>query len=136
LNGLALLPWRRRDALLATLRRRSLDGRLATGQPPECSRLLAVRSAHLTSRASRRRIARRWDALAVNARARFSPSQLSVAEVVQRVADVLCTDEPVGVQGVALALTRFKLAADAIRRAGPAAHDIAAAVARTAIETM
>lgn len=135
-TGLALLPWRRRDAWLARLQRSSLDARLAAGEPPERSRLLAVRTAHLVSPRSRRRIARRWDALAALARARLARSHPEVANEIQKVADVLRTDQPVGVRGVAAAITMLAIAADAVQRPRSGGEDIAAAVARTAITGM
>jgi len=132
----ALRPHRRRDAWLARLRRRSLDARLAAGEPPERSQLLAVRSAQLVSPASRRRIARRWDALAALARARLARSHLDVANEIQKVADLLRTDQPVGVRGVAAAITMRAIAAEAVKRPGRGGEDIAAAAACTAIAGM
>jgi hypothetical protein len=135
-TGLALLPRHRRDAWLTRLRRRSLDARLAAGEPPERSQLLAVRTAQLVSPASRRRIARRWDALAALARARLDRSHREVANEIQKVADLLRSDQPVGVRGVASAITMLAIAADAVRRPGSGGEDIAASVARTALAGM
>lgn len=135
-TGLVLLPRRHRDAWLARLRHSSLDARLAAGEPPECSRLLAVRTAYLVSPASRRRIARRWDALAAVARRRPGRSHLEVADLIQNVADLLGTDQPVGVRGVAAAVTMLAVAADAVQRPDTGGDDVAAAVARAAIAAM
>ena len=135
-SGWALRPQRRGEAWLARLRRRSLDARLAAGDPPERSQLLAVRTAQLVSPASRRRIARRWDALAALARARLARSHLEVANEIQKVADLLRTNQPVGVRGVAAAITMLAIAADAVQRPGSGGEDIAAAVACTAIAGM
>jgi hypothetical protein len=106
------------------------------GEAPERSQLLAVRTAQLVSPASRRRIARRWDALAALARARLARSHVEVANEIQKVADLLRTDQPVGVRGVAAAITMRAIAADAVQRPGSGGEDIAAAVACTAIAGM
>jgi hypothetical protein len=95
-----------------------------------------VRTAQLVSPASRRRIARRWDALAALARARLARSHIEVANEIQKVADLLRTDQPVGVRGVAAAITMLAIAADAVQRPGSGGEDIAAAVACTAIAGM
>jgi hypothetical protein len=132
----ALLRWRRRHGWLARLRHRSLDVRLAAGEPPETSRLLAVRTAQLTSPSSRGRTARRWDAVAADARQRLGWRHVDVAEQMQQVADVLRGDRPVGVRGVAVAMTMAGVAAHGLRRSGCGGCDIAAAVARSAISAM
>ncbi|HZC73885.1 MAG TPA: hypothetical protein VE442_24570 [Jatrophihabitans sp.] len=133
-TGWALLPQRRRDRWLAHLRHRSLDARLAAGESPESARLLAVRTAHLVGRASRRRIATRWDALAITARRHRLQHEL--ADHIQQVADLLRTDQPVGVHGVALATTTLALAADAVRRLERGGGDIVAATARSTLSAM
>jgi hypothetical protein len=135
-TGWALLPPRRRETWLVRLRHRSLDARLAAGEPAESTRLLAVRTRHLVSRASRRRIARRWDAVAATARARLPRSHLDVAEELQKVADLLRADQPVCVRGVALAATAVGVAAHALQRPGAGGEDIAAAAARTSLASM
>jgi hypothetical protein len=132
----ALLPPRRRETWLVRIRHGSLDACLAAGEPAESSRLLAVRTRHLVSPASRRRIARRWDAVAEIARARLPCSHLDVAEDLQKVADLLRADQPVGVRGVALATTVIGVAAHALQRPGAGGDDIAAAAARTALASM
>jgi hypothetical protein len=132
-TGLSLLAHRRREAWLARLRHRSLDARLAAGEPPECSRLLAVRAAYLVSATSRRRIAERWDALAALARRCLPRAQLEVADQIEEVADVLRADRRVGVRGVAVAVTMLGLAANAVQRPDTGGQDIAAAVARAAV---
>jgi hypothetical protein len=129
-TGLSLLPRRRREAWLARLRHRSLDARLASGEPPESSRLLAARAAYLVSATSRRHIADRWDTLAAVARRRLPRPQLEVAAQIQNVADVLRADQRVGVRGVAVAVTMLGLAANAIKHPDTGGQDIAAAVAR------
>jgi hypothetical protein len=135
-TGWALLPPTRREAWLVRLRHRGLDARLAAGEPAENSRLLAVRTRHLVSPASRRRIARRWEAVAAIAQVRPPRPHRDVVEELQKVADVLRADEPVGVRGVALATTTFGIAAHALRRPGAGGDDIAAAAARTALASM
>ena len=116
--------------------RRSLDARLAAGEPPERSRLLAVRTTHLVSPSSRRRIARRWDASRHLARAGLARTHLEVADEIQKVADLLRSDRPVGVHGVAVAITMSGVAADAVQRPGTGGVDVAAAVTRTALAAM
>ncbi len=135
-TGWALLPRRRREAWLARLRYRSLDARLAAGEPAEGSRLLAVRTTYLVTPVSRRRIARRWDTLAAMARRRLPRVHLEVADDIQKVADVLRADMPVGVRGVAVATTMLSVAANAVQRPGTGGADVAAAVARTALAAM
>jgi hypothetical protein len=135
-TGWALLPRRHRDAWLARVRHRALDARLTAGEPPESSRLLAVRTTLLVSPPSRRRIARRWDAAAAVARVRLPRLHLDVAEEIQKVADVLRAEQPVGARGVAVATTMVSLTANAVQRPGAGGTDLAAAAARTALAAM
>lgn len=132
-TGLSLLVHRRREAWLARLRHRSLDARLAAGEPPESSRLLAARAAYLVSATSRRHVADRWDTLAALARRCLPRAQLEVADQIEEVADVLRADRRVGVRGVAVAVTMLGLAANAVQRPDTGGQDIAAAVARAAV---
>lgn len=134
--GWVLLSGSRGYAWLAVLRRRSLDPRLAAGEVPESSRLLAVRSEQITRRENRHRIARRWDALAAEAHRRLSPAHADVAEHIQYVAQVLRANQPLRARGVALAITMLRATADAIRRSSVGGHDLAAAAARSAIAAM
>jgi hypothetical protein len=53
-------PWNR---LVVAMRASSLDRRLAAGEPPESSILLAVRAQDLTSAASRNTLRRDWEHL-------------------------------------------------------------------------
>ena len=132
-TGLLLLPHRRRDAWLARLRHRSLDARLAAGEPPENSRLLAVRAAFLIRATSRRHIADRWDTLAARARRSLPRAQLEVADQIEEVANVLRDDQRIDVRGVAAAVTMLGLAANAIQQRSTGGQDIVAAVARAAV---
>jgi hypothetical protein len=134
--GWVLLSSSRGYAWLAVLGRRSLDTRLAAGELPESSRLLAVRSEQITRRENRHRIARRWDALAAEAHRRLSPAHADVAEHIQDVAEVLRANQPLRARGVALAITMLRATADAIRRSSVGGHDLAAAAARSAIAAM
>jgi hypothetical protein len=144
-RGLIAVPRRRRDAVLARLRGRALDGRLASGRSPEGSRLLAVRAAQITSPAARRRLATHYEELAARARypqAPFDPrapiarSQVdAAADEIQRVADLLRADRPVSAHGVALAGTLLTAATSPAYRIGRGGDDLAAAVAR-AVEAM
>jgi hypothetical protein len=112
-EGLVVLPRRIRDDLLARLHADSLDSRLAAGEPPESSRLLAVRAAQLTSPSARHRLARYWDdAVSRSRRAQLphdphapvSRSQIdAAAQEIRLVAGILRAHRPVSAQGVALA---------------------------------
>jgi hypothetical protein len=112
-RSLVALKLRRTDALLARLHGPSLDTRLAAGEEPESSPLLAVRALHITGPRMRRQLARAWDELAARARRPQSPfdprapiarSQIdAAADEIQKVADVLRTDHPLSARGVALA---------------------------------
>ena len=135
-RGLTLLPRRRRDALLARLARRWLDARLAAGEAPDGSLLLAVRAAQLVRVRGRARLARRWDALAVEARRRAARSRAEVAEHLQRVADVLRGDGLVFAHGVAIAITMRAPAAKAVQRLHTGGDDLVAAIARDALAAM
>jgi hypothetical protein len=135
-TGLALLPQRRRDRWLARLRHRSLDARLAAGESPESTRLLAVRAMQLVRPAARRRIAGRWDKLATETRLRQRHRHPELADHIEQVAVLLRTDEPVGARGVANAITMLRVAADAVQRVRTGGDDIAGAAARTALATM
>jgi hypothetical protein len=135
-SGLALLPRRRRDLWLARLRRGSLDARLAAGEAPESTRLLATRAMQIISAASRRRLARRWDDLATRARRHQARLPPEIADQVQQVADLLRTDQPVDARGVARAITTLDLASDALQRARTGGGDVAAAAVRSVITAM
>jgi hypothetical protein len=132
-HGLALLPRRLREDLLALLRHRSLDDRLATGEAQESSRLLAVRAAQLVSRRCRRRLARQWDELAI--RTRRPSSRTDVTEQIQQVTDLLRSDQLVFAHGVAIALTMRGLAANAVHRID-GGDDLLAAITRAAVAAM
>jgi len=64
-DRLALVRPRLAESLLARLRRRSLDARLATGAAAESDRLLAVRAGQLVGRSNR--LAARWRCVAADA---------------------------------------------------------------------
>jgi hypothetical protein len=139
-GGLVAVPQRRRDAVLARLFGRSLDGRLAAGASPESTRLLAVRAMHITSPRMRLRLARCWDELAARSR---RPHPLgdprapivrwqvdAAADEIQQVADVLRADRPVSAQGVAIATVLLTSAESPVYRIGSGRDDVAAAIVR------
>jgi hypothetical protein len=104
---------RLRDRVLARFRALALDRRLATGEPPEASRLLAVRAARITTVASRRRLAACWDRLlrlagqdpvAFTTRMPLQRSQiLAASQQIHQLVELLTDERPVAARGVAMA---------------------------------
>lgn len=136
---LVLLRQRRRDAVFARLRHRHLDDRLAAGVPPESSRLLASRAAQLLGDRLRRRLARRWDDLALHPRLSRAPSPRSwtdLAEDFRHLALALRADQLVVARGVAIAAAMLDSARGAVSRLASGGDDIAGAIARAAITAM
>jgi hypothetical protein len=139
-NGFVAVPQRFRDAILARLFSRRLDARLASGEAPEKSRLLAVRAVQLTSPRTRRHVARCWDELAArarypqpffDARAPVARSQIdAAADEIGRIAELLRAPRPVSAQGVALAAGLLTMAGSPAYRPGRGGDELAAAIAR------
>lgn len=130
---LHLIAWRRRDALLARLRHRSLDRRLAAGEAAHLDPLLAVRAAHLATTGARMRIAATWDELAARTRAAADDA---TADRVGAVAETLRADRLVLARGVAYAAAMTSAAAAAIERLHAGGEDIVAAIANAAVAAM
>jgi hypothetical protein len=63
-------------------------------------------------------------------------THLQVADEIQTVANLLRSDQPVPVDGVAVAITMSGVAADAVHRPGTSGVDLAAAVTRTALAAL
>ena len=143
-SGLVVLPWRRRDGLMARLRRDTLDARLAAGEPPEHERLLAVRAAQITGPAARQRLARSWDDVVARARRPAFPgdphapvarAQLDAAVgEIRLLTDVLRAGRPVSAQGVALSTALLTTPTSPVYRRGADPGDLAAALGRAARE--
>jgi hypothetical protein len=139
-DGLVAVPRRRRYSVLARLLGRMLDDRLAAGQAPESSRLLAVRAVQITSPRMRDRLARCWDELAARARhpqppfdprAPLAYSQVdAAADQIQQIGDVLRAPRPVSAQGVAIAASLLTTPESPAYRLGRGGDDLAAAIAR------
>lgn len=142
-SGLAAVPQRPWDAVLARLFSALLDNRLAAGVSPESSRLLAVRSLQLTSPRMRRRLARCWEELAVRARhpslldprVPIARSQVdAAADEIQRIADLLRSPSGLSARGVAIAASLLTEPDSPVRRFGGGGGEVAAAVARAVAE--
>ena len=139
-RGLVSVPRRRRDSLLARLRGRALDARLAAGEPPERSRLLAVRAVQITDPRARRRLAGYWEELAARSRHPQQPFDPrapiarwqvgAAADEIQQVMHILRADRPVAAHGVAIAGTLLTAAASPAYRLGSRGGDLTAVLAR------
>jgi hypothetical protein len=139
-DGFVAVPRLRRYSMLARLLSHVLDDRLAAGQAPESSRLLAERAVQITSPRMRRRLARCWDELAARARrpqppfdprAPIAHSQVdAAAEEIQHIADVLRASRPISAQGVAIAASLLTTPESPAYRVGRGGDDLAAAIAR------
>ncbi len=141
-DGLRVVPFRRRDVLLARLHAGALDRQLAAGADPESSYALAVRTAVLTSRRHRERLAGCWIHALERAErpsrpgdphAPVNPVELHRAqEEIARLVAVLRAPQPVAVGGVAMAqglLTAATSPVYAVR--GGTTDALAAALNRT-----
>jgi hypothetical protein len=143
-SGLVVLPRRRRDGVSARLHADALDSRLAAGEPPENSRLLAVRAAQITSPAARRRLARSWDDVVARSRRAQLPgdphmpvarSQVDAAfPEIQVVAGILRAHRPVSARGVALAIALLTTPTSPVYRRRSGTGELAAALTRAARE--
>jgi hypothetical protein len=123
--------------LIARLRHGSLDRRLAAGEPSHSSRLLATRSTQLGSIRSRRRLAARWDELATHGRRTTRGwTGDEAVEAVDTLAAMLCSDELMPVQGIALAAVMLGIAAAAVERLDSGGDDLLAAAARATLAAM
>jgi hypothetical protein len=139
-RGLVSVPRRRRDALLARLRGRSLGARLAAGEPPEHSRLLAIRAVQITDRPARRRLAGYWEELVARSRSPQHPFDprapiaraqvYAAADEIQHITDILRANRPVAAHGVAIASTLLTTAASPAYRLGGRGGDLTAALTR------
>jgi hypothetical protein len=124
--GLVVVPRRRRDEVLARLRGHSLDCRLAAGDAPESSRLLAVRAVQITEPPARRRLARNWAELAGRActpqlpldpRVPVARRQVAAAAAeIDQLTELLRSDCPVAGQGVAMARVLLTSASSPVYR--------------------
>ena len=130
---LRFIAWRRRDAVVARLRHRSLDRRLATGEPAHLDPLLTVRAAQLATTEVRDCVAARWDELAARTRAAADDA---TADRVGAVAETLRADRLVLARGVAYAATMTGTAGAAIERLHAGGEDIVAAIANAAVAAM
>lgn len=135
---LAARPHRVADTMLARVFGFRLDRRLAAGDDPDSSRLLASRAQHLVSVATRQALAESWECLLVRARCASAPGHGAMAIRADRVLaaepDVLeliahlRTALPVAARGVAAARV---LLTDG---AGPVYHRWAATGLRDALQ--
>ncbi len=112
-DPLALRPSRLTDRVLSRVFSASLDRRLAAGQAPESSRLLAARAQHIVALRSRQKMARNWENLLRRARRapgayqpalpvdgpRIVAGEPAIRELVRRLTAPL----PVSARGVAMA---------------------------------
>jgi hypothetical protein len=104
-------PQRRTDTLLARVKAGSLDAQLASGRPPEQTRLLTVRAAKLVTSPSREALAAWWVEVVSRAlhqqqptatRVPVSSARILAAEAAIRdLVDALQSPEPVAARGVA-----------------------------------
>ena len=118
-DRLALVQPRLVDSLLARLRRRSLDARLASGAAAESDRLLAVRARQLVGGSNR--VAARWRSVAAD-----SPHSAQLWEVVD-----LLGSGAAPVRVVATARTVLPLVTRAVT--GPRDSDVVAAAVRATL---
>ncbi len=120
--------------LLARLRHRSLDRRIAAGEPSHLNPLLAVRAAQLVTTTARLRVAEQWDELA--ARVRTAADDDDTADWVNAVAETLRADQLVLARGVAYAATMAGAAGQAVARLHTGGQELVAAIARAAVAAM
>jgi hypothetical protein len=112
-DPLVIRPGRLADRMLARALGASLDQQLATGCPPESSRLLAARAQDIVSLSHRESLARSWDHLlrvARRAPARRTPGVplnaaaiLAAEATIRELMERLTAPLPVTAQGVAVA---------------------------------
>lgn len=127
-----------RDRILARLGALSLDHRLAAGEPPESSRLLAVRATRIGTASSRRRLAEGWtrllrlasrDAAIFTTRVPLAKPQIAAARSeIERLVELLTDERPVASRGVAMA-SQLLTEPGPVYRMGPHGTALAQAVA-------
>jgi hypothetical protein len=134
---LAARPHRVADSVLARAFSFRLDRRLAAGEDPDSSRLLATRAQHLVSVATRQAVADSWEHLL--ARARHAPAPGHAAMAIR--ADRVLAAEPDVLELIAHLRTALPVAARGVAAArvlltdgaGPVYHRRAATGLRDAL---
>jgi hypothetical protein len=127
-----------RDRILARLGALSLDHRLAAGEPPEASRLLAVRATRIGTPSSRRRLAEGWtrllrlatrDSTILTTRVPLARSEIAAARSeIETLIELLTDERPVASRGLAMA-SRLLTEPGPVFRVGPQDKALAEAVA-------
>jgi hypothetical protein len=96
--------------------------------------MTAIRTPHRTSD---RRLAARWDQLAIEARQDASGrGATEMIEAVDAVARALRTDQPPSAEGVEVAAAMLRTASKAIGRLAAGGEDVVAAAARAALAAL